>query len=91
MCYESTVTHRGGLCCSLKSSCTGHTMGRLKMDYNKRLERLDRHIAEHPKDYQAVIGRLKCYSDAVEHQIYLRKIERLKRVAEFRRKRNEQE
>ena len=61
------------------------------MDYIERLERLDRHILEHPTDYQAVIGRLKCYSDAVEHQMHLRKIERLKRVAEFRRGRNEQE
>ena len=61
------------------------------MDYIERLERLDRHIEQHPKDYQAVIGRLKCYSDAVEHQMHLRKIERLKRVAEFRRGRNEQE
>ena len=60
------------------------------MDYNERLERLDRHIEEHPKDYQAVIGRMKCYSDAIEHQMYLRKIERLKRVAKFRREDNEQ-
>lgn len=61
------------------------------MNYNERLENLDRHIKEHPKDYQASIARLKTYSDAVEHQMYLRKIERLKRVAEFRRKRNEEQ
>lgn len=61
------------------------------MDYNKRLEALDKHIAENPKDYQAVIGRLKCYSDAVEHQMWQARVARLKRVAEFRRKRNEQE
>lgn len=60
------------------------------MDYNEKLERLDRHIADNPKDYQAVIGRMKAYSDAVEHQMYLRKIERLKKVAEFRREDNEQ-
>lgn len=61
------------------------------MDYEKRLEALDRHIEEHPKDYQAVIGRMKVYSDSVEHEMYLRKIARLKRVAEFRRRKNEQE
>lgn len=61
------------------------------MDYNERLERLDRHIEDNPKDYQAVIGRMKIYSKAVEHQMYLRKIARLKRVAEFRRGRDEQE
>lgn len=59
------------------------------MDYNERLAKLDKHIAEHPKDYQASIARLKTYSDAVEHQMYLRKIARLKRVAEFRRMGNE--
>ena len=76
----------------LLSNCprTPHAKQRRVMDYNKRLERLDRHIEEHPKDYQAVIGRLKCYSDAVEHQMYLRRVARLKSVAEVRRKRNEQ-
>lgn len=61
------------------------------MDYNERLAKLDKHIEEHPTDYQAVIGRLKAYSDAVEHQMYLRRVARLKRVAEFRRKRNEEQ
>ena len=55
------------------------------MDYTKRLEQLDRHLAEHPKDYQAVISRMKTYSDAVEHQMYLRRVERLKKVAKYRR------
>lgn len=55
------------------------------MDYIKKLERLDRHLTEHPKDYQSVIAKMKAYSDAVEHEAYLRKIARLKRVAEFRR------
>lgn len=55
------------------------------MDYIDKLERLDRHLAGHPSDYQAVIARLKTKSDAIEHQMYLRKIERLKRVAEYRR------
>lgn len=56
------------------------------MDYNERLRKLDEHLAEHPKDYQARISRLKTYSDAVEHQMYLKRIARLKRVAEYRRK-----
>lgn len=57
-----------------------------QMDYTERLQKLDKHIAEHPTDYQAVIARLKTRSDAIEHQMYLKKIERLKRVAEFRRR-----
>lgn len=61
------------------------------MDYNERLKRLDEHLSKHPKDYQASIARLKTYSDAVEHQMYLRKVARLKRVAKFMRGNNEQE
>lgn len=61
------------------------------MDYFQKLELIDKHLAEHPKDYQAVISRLKTYSDAVEHQMYLRKIERLKRVAEFRKRGQDEE
>ena len=55
------------------------------MDYTNRLEQLDRHLAEHPKDYQAVISRIKTYSDAVEHEMYLKRIARLKKVAKYRR------
>lgn len=58
------------------------------MDYYDKLDRLDKHLQEHPKDYQAVISRMKTYSDAVEHQQYLRKVARLKRLAEIRRRRN---
>lgn len=56
------------------------------MDYITKLERIDAHLAEHPKDYQTVIARLKIQSDAIEH---MRKHEmdmRLKRVAEIRKK-----
>ena len=56
------------------------------MEYEERLERLDEHLVKHPTDYQARIARMKTYSNAVEHKRYLKKIERLKRVAEFRRR-----
>lgn len=55
------------------------------MDYTDKLKRLDKHIEEHPTDYQAVIARMKTKSDAIEHRMYLKRIERLKRVAEYRR------
>lgn len=55
------------------------------MDYNKKLEMLDNHLAKHPTDYQSVIARMKTYSDAVEHEMYKRRIARLKRMAEYRR------
>jgi ribosomal protein S15P/S13E len=56
-----------------------------QMDYVEKLERLNNHIARHPKDYQSVIARMKCYSDAVEHEMYLKRVERLKKVAMYRR------
>ena len=55
------------------------------MEYAEKLKRLDEHLQKHPKDYQASISRLKTYSDAVEHDMYLKKVERLKRVARYRR------
>lgn len=55
------------------------------MDYEERLKQLDRHLAEHPTDYQAQIARLKINSNAIEHKQYLKRIERLKKLAEFKR------
>lgn len=55
------------------------------MDYVDKLNRLDRHLANHPHDYQSVIARMKTYSDAVEHQLYLRRIERIKKVERYRK------
>lgn len=60
------------------------------MDIVERLNRLDRHIAENPKDYQAVIARLKTRSDAIDYARKHAMDMRLKRVAEIRRK-HEQE
>lgn len=54
------------------------------MDYIKKLEQIDKHLAQHPKDYQASIAKLKTYSDAVEHEMYLKKVARAKKVAYYR-------
>lgn len=55
------------------------------MDYTEKLERLDEHLMKHPTDYQARIAKLKAYSNAVDHKMYLRKVARLKKVAKYRR------
>ena len=55
------------------------------MDYIRKLEQIDKHLTQHPKDYQSVIARMKTYSDAVEHQMYLRRVERMKKLAEVRK------
>lgn len=55
------------------------------MDYEEKLKKLDEHLSRHPKDYQARIARLKTFSDSVEHKQYLKRVERLKKVAMYRR------
>lgn len=55
------------------------------MDYADKLERLDAHLKQHPKDYQSVIARMKTFSDAVEHEMYLKRIERIKKVERYRK------
>lgn len=55
------------------------------MDYIDKLKRLDDHIRRHPKDYQSVISRMKTFSDAVEHEMYLKRIERIKKVERYRK------
>ena len=55
------------------------------MDYIDKLKRLDDHIRRHPKDYQSKIAWMKTYSNAVEHEMYLKRIERIKKVERYRK------
>lgn len=55
------------------------------MDYAKKLDRMDRHLAEHPHDYQTVIAKLKLASKAFDHQQRMASVTRLKRLTEVRR------
>lgn len=55
------------------------------MDYIEKIERIDRHLETHPKDYQSVISRMKILSKAYEHEMHKRKVYRLKRLAEVKR------
>lgn len=55
------------------------------MDYVEKLNRMDRHLAEHPHDYQTVISRMKTASAAHDYQQKQKVNIRLKRVAEIRR------
>lgn len=61
------------------------------MNYEKKVANLERHLEEHPTDYQAVIAHLKARSDAIEHRGWLRMVERHKRLAEVRRMRKERQ
>lgn len=57
------------------------------MDYDKKLQKMDEHLKEHPHDYQTVIARMKTYSDSVEHERRQMANYRLARLAEVRRMR----
>lgn len=59
------------------------------MDYAQKLDRMDKHLEEHPHDYQTVIARLKTQSDMIDHEMRKSRCKRLKRLAEIRRKRKE--
>lgn len=61
------------------------------MDNIAKLKRMDEHLAKHPADYQTVIARLKTISDIYEHRGDKVKIERLKRLAEIKRKMREED
>ena len=57
------------------------------MDYAEKLDRMDRHLQDHPHDYQTVIARLKVASRAIDYATKKDRDMRLKRLAEIRRKR----
>jgi len=55
------------------------------MTDQEKIENLDRHLKEHPTDYQAVIHRLKVVSNGIDYAQRKKQNERLKKVAEYRR------
>ena len=58
------------------------------MNYRERIEKLSLHVSRHPKDYQAVIARIKLISDQIDYERRQKQIERIKAVAKYRRKLN---
>lgn len=67
-------------------SCSLSPIRGMDMDYIEKLEKLDKHIKDNPKDYQAVISRLKTRSKAIDHYRKQKLNMRMKYVAEIKRK-----
>ena len=65
--------------------------GKKQMDYVKKLQAMDEHLKRHPHDYQTVIARMKLASDIYDHQVKRKRDERLKRLAEIKRKLREED
>ena len=61
------------------------------MDYAKKLNRMDEHLREHPHDYQTVISRLKVASDAYDYQMKKRKVQKIQRILEVRKRLEEED
>lgn len=59
-------------------------------DILSKIDRIDNHLISHPHDYQSVIARMKLYSKAIDYQQRQIANKRLKKVAEYRRRLNEQ-
>lgn len=61
------------------------------MDYKNAIKRVEQHLKEHPSDYQSVISLLKLRSKKIDKDIEQRRIDKMKRIAECRRKLNEKQ
>ena len=61
------------------------------MDYEKKLQTMDEHLSRHPHDYQTVIARLKLASEAYDYAVKRKRDERLKRLAEIKKKLREED
>lgn len=65
--------------------------GENQMDYVKKLQTMDEHLARHPHDYQTVIARLKLASEVYDHQVWKTRQERLKRLSEIKKRLKEED
>ena len=61
------------------------------MDRYEKLMRMEKHLEEHPHDYQTVISVLKTRSDIYAHRNDKRRVERIKHLLEIRKQLEEED
>lgn len=61
------------------------------MDYEEKIKKMNEHLSEHPADYQTVISLLKVNSKRISHERKVRQDMRSRRVAEMRRRLEEED
>lgn len=61
------------------------------MDYAEKIEKMDKHLKQHPHDYQTVIARLKTASEAYDHAVKKSRDMRLKMLAEIKKQMREED
>lgn len=60
------------------------------MEINERLAKLEEHVKDNPRDYQAVIACIKLHSDLIDHERRQREILELRHIAEIRKRRKDE-
>lgn len=58
---------------------------------NKKLERMEKHLFEHPNDYQTAISYLKEQSREIDYQRKKRQDEMRRKIAYYKRGENNEE
>lgn len=71
----------------VRSFCSTSTPQGEIMNYEEKMERIARHLDEHPNDYQSVISLVKVNSDAIADRRRRRANEKKRLVAEIRAER----
>lgn len=61
------------------------------MEKDERLAKLEAHVRENPKDYQAVIAAIKLHSDLIDAERRQREILELRHISEIRKRRRHEE
>lgn len=54
------------------------------MDYTKKIEKIEKHLENHPQDAQSQVALLIARSNQYEHERYVKQISKLKEIAKWR-------
>lgn len=53
--------------------------------YTEKIERMKRHIEEHPNDYQTKISLIQLNSREIDYQHHLKRVEMFKKIEKYKR------
>lgn len=53
--------------------------------YTEKIERMKRHVSEHPNDYQTKISLIQLNSREIDHQRHLKHVEMVKKIEKYKK------
>ena len=53
--------------------------------YTEKIERMKRHVEEHPNDYQTKISLLQLNSREIDYQHHLKRVETFKKIEKYKK------